>query len=121
MAAASYPESFPVQNAINLFGIIRAGQLVEKKAEAGWDEYQIQGFGHRVLLGVPAGASATAVSTLSVDEQKHVKNLIDAIEDCKTTVDAAAISDSAARDRPFLRHLIEQLLPLLLKLFLPTG
>lgn len=122
MAAAAYPESFPVSNAINLFGIIRAGQLSAKKAEAGWDVWQIQGYGHRVLFGVPAGQSALGVSVLSADDLSHVKNLIQAIEDCKADVAATTeqLDAQAARDRPFLRMLIEQMLPILLKLFLPT-
>ena len=115
-----YPESFPATNAINLFGIVRNGQLFERKAEAGWDEYQIQGYGHRVFFGVPASADAAGVSALSVEDRTHVSNLIQAIEDCKNDVETAG-ADAAARDRPFLRHLIESLLPLLLKLFLPTA
>ena len=115
----SYPDSFPAANAVNLFGIVRNGQLVERKAEAGWDVWQIQGYGHRVIFGVPAGQTALGVSVLSADDLTHVKNLIQAIEDCKTDVEAAGAA--ATRDRPFLRLLVEQLLPILLKLFLPTA
>lgn len=112
MAAPAYPDTFPGAQVADLLSLIRSGTVWEQLATALYDGWVIQGYGQRILAGDPS------VQSLSVADTCELKALASELTGLAEIGDVSASADSK---RPLLRTLLESLLPLLLRMMLPTS
>ena len=115
MPAAAYAESFPAENAVSAFQILRSGKAFEQRSQLTKDVWWVAGFGAKVAVGEPTGAAA--VGALSVQDTESVKDLATEIE-CFLEGDqpVGTLDAAAQRDWSNFRKFLEMALPLL-KLF----
>lgn len=109
----AYPVSFPTAEVVDIYSHIKAGTVYEHKAEVAKDVWIVQGYAQRTAFGEPGEVAAAGVLELTAEDRVHIQALATELEALKS--DEATV-EIAAKDRPFLRFLLENGLPLLLKL-----
>lgn len=110
----AYPAQFPTEHVVSLYSNLRAGTVYENRDVVGKDAWIVQGYAFRSVLGEPGQAFSFA--TLSDEERGHLEALSTELESFKS--DTGGDVEALARERPLLRMLLEQALPILLNLLL---